>query len=127
MGPDTILLRQVHPAFLQAGRPTSQVFRPTPKDHHRLSVDDGDRITAEAAWQRFTTGGSSSVGVLGVSCGECAALNLAVDADGEPYPEHVSIVFEGLSQREREARAKELRNRAVARGWLYGPQTAATA
>ncbi len=54
MTPDTLLLRQIHPSFVQDGRVTSQAFRPTPKDELRLSVDDGDRVGAEASWKRFT-------------------------------------------------------------------------
>jgi hypothetical protein len=50
----TFLLRQVHPSFVQAGRVTSQAFRPTPKDRSLLSVYDGDQITPEAAWIHFT-------------------------------------------------------------------------
>jgi hypothetical protein len=40
----TLLLRQVHPSFIQHGRVTSQVFRPTLKDKRLLSVYDGDLI-----------------------------------------------------------------------------------
>ena len=43
MTPDTLLLRQIHPGFIQGGRVTSQAFRPTPKDEFLLSVDNGDR------------------------------------------------------------------------------------
>lgn len=42
MTPDTLLLHQIHPSFIQYGRVTSQAFRPTPKDEGFLSVDDGD-------------------------------------------------------------------------------------
>ena len=43
----TLLLRQIHPSFVQDGRVTSQAFRPTPKDESLLSVYDGDQITPE--------------------------------------------------------------------------------
>lgn len=49
MTPQTQLLRQIHPNFVQAGRVTSQAFRPTPKDENHLSVYDGDQIQPEAA------------------------------------------------------------------------------
>ena len=42
MTPDTLLLRQIHPSFMQYGRVTSLAFRPTPKDEGFLSVGDGD-------------------------------------------------------------------------------------
>ena len=54
MTPQTLLLRQIHPSFIQAERITSQAFRPTPKDENKLSVDNGDQISADAAWQRFS-------------------------------------------------------------------------
>jgi hypothetical protein len=47
---ETVLLRQVNPRFIQNGRFSSQVFRPTPKDHELLSVDNGDLITPEASF-----------------------------------------------------------------------------
>lgn len=49
----TLLLRQIHPTFIQYGRVTSQAFRPTPKDEDQLSVDNGDMITAEEACRAF--------------------------------------------------------------------------
>ena len=33
---DEVLFRQVHPAFVRDGRPSSQAFRPTPKDEGSL-------------------------------------------------------------------------------------------
>ncbi len=120
MTPQTILLRQIHPTFIQAERVTSQAFRPTPKDENRLSVDDGGRISAEAAWQRFTRQPNcQSLGVLGVTVEECSQRNLPVIPDGEPYPEHVSIDFQGLANKQIEKIAKLLANDARTRGWLY--------
>ena len=51
---DTLLLRQIHPSFVQDGRVTSQAFRPTPKDDAQLSAYDGDQITPVAAWLNYT-------------------------------------------------------------------------
>jgi hypothetical protein len=65
---DTLLLRQVHPGFVQNDRPSSQIFRPTPKDELKLSVYDGDLITPEQSWKHFTGElGYRSVGVLAVT------------------------------------------------------------
>src|SRR5437016_4067739 len=83
----TVLLRQVHPSFVQAGRVTSQVFRPTPKDGRLLSVYDGDQITAERSWLHFTSQDNCrSVGVLAVTVNECVAEALNVRSDPEPFP-----------------------------------------
>ncbi len=94
MMPETLLLRQINPSFVQDGRVTSQAFRPTPKDEHHLSVDNGDRVQAEASWARFTSNSAcSSVGVMAVSQAECAAQSLPVIEDENPHPEHCSIDF----------------------------------
>lgn len=120
MTPATLLLRQVHPKFIQAGRVTSQAFRPTPKDENHLSVYDGDQIGAQAAWTHYTaTLGYQSAGVAAVSCAECEAEGLPVIADGVPFPEHVSINFSGLEKKEIEIKAKMLAKGAQARGWLF--------
>lgn len=122
MNEQTLLLRQIHPSFVQAGRPTSQAFRPTPKDENKLSVYDGDQIIAEAAWQRFTANPDcSSTGVMAVSKGQCVELALGVIADGEPFPEHVSIDYSAFAKNEVEKKAKILKGYAQARGWLYRP------
>ena len=115
-----LLLRQVHPSFVQQGRVTSQAFRPTPKDEQRLSVYDGNLIAPRAAWQHYTeTMGHSSVGIQAVSRTECAELALRVIPDPIPFPEHILIDFSGFTKNQIETRAKELRLRAEARGWLF--------
>lgn len=120
MNPDTLLWRQIHPSFLEGGRPGSQAFRPTPKDQDRLSFDDGSRIEAEASWRRFTqVQGLQSVGVLGVRVAECTAEELAVEADGIPEPEHVSVDFRGKSNGVRKTISKKLRDLAMERGWQF--------
>ena len=120
MTPDTLLLRQIHPSFIQDGRVTSQAFRPTPKDEFLLSVDDGDRVSAEASWQRLTANTAcKSVGVQAVSQSECTAQELPVIEDGEPHPEHCSVDFTSFDKKAIEKRAKLLRAQAETRGWLF--------
>lgn len=120
MHPETPLLRQIHPSFVQNGRPTSQASRPTPKDRDQLSVDDGSKIDARTSWERFTgTLGFESVGVLAVTVAECSEQQLPVTADAEPYPEHCFIDFAGLPKKAAEKKAKVLASHAVQRGWLF--------
>ncbi len=122
MSPQTLLLRQIHPGFVQAGRVTSQAFRPTPKDANHLSVYDGDRIAPQAAWQHFTANPACrSNGVMALACDECAALALPVHADGVPFAEHCSIDFSGFEKKEIEKKAKILSVQAQRRGWQFGP------
>ena len=115
-----MLLSQVHPGFVQAGRVTSQAFRPTPKDDLLLSVDNGDRIRADTAWTRFTSNPAcSSAGVMAIAHAECEAQALPVIEDGEPYPEHCSIDFSAYEKKEVERKAKLLSRQAQTRGWLF--------
>lgn len=123
MNPNTLLLRQVHSAFIKDGRVASVAFRPTPKDEKQLSVDNGDYITAEQSYNRFVANPNcSSIGVLAVSKKECDDEALSVIEDGVPYKEHCSINFAALSRKEIETKAKILRDKAVIRDWLYPHQ-----
>lgn len=120
MTPSTLLLRQVHPVFVQTGRVTSQAFRPTPKDDFFLSVDNGDRITAQASLERFIEDPTcQSIGVMAISCAECASQELPVIEDGKPHPEHCSIDFSAYGTNVIEKKSKKLRAQADERGWLF--------
>lgn len=120
MTPQTLLLRQINPSFIQSGRITSQAFRPTPKDENLLSVYDGDQIQALAAWQHFTaTAGCRSAGVMAVSHTECTSEQLPITPDGVPFPAHVSIDFSAFSKKDVEKKAKVLTRHAQMRGWLF--------
>ena len=119
---DTLLLRQVHPSWVNDGQPTSQAFRPTPKDEHKLSVYDGDLISADDAWAHYTSKlGNRSAGVVGVTVAECHGCSLVVTPDPEAFPEHALIDFAALPKREVYRRAKRLSDHAERRGWLYQP------
>ena len=120
MTPDTLLLRQVHPSFVQEGRVTSQAFRPTPKDDKRLSTYDGDQITAEQSWEHFIQQPDCrSAGVMAASYAECTALELNVVADGATFQEHVSIDYSQYVESDIKKKAKLLARDAQERGWLH--------
>jgi hypothetical protein len=120
MTDSTMLLRQIHPAFVQADQATSQAFRPTPKDDGRLSVYDGDKIAAEKAWAHYTgTLGLESAGVMGLLVEECAEANVNPEVDAVPFPEHCIIDFGHLSNKAADNAAKVLKRAANARGWLH--------
>ena len=120
MNENTIVYRQIHPSFVQGGFPTSQAFRPTPKDQSQLSVYDGDLISSEKAWVHYTVElGHASGGVMGLSVAECAAESHAVRSAPEPFPEHAVIDFAELTDKECRNRSKKLQCKAVERGWLY--------
>ncbi len=120
MNDSTVLLRQINPSFVQSGRVTSQAFRPTPKDQKRLSVDNGDLISAEASFLQFQTNPNCrSAGVMAFTCGECGQLALEIDEDGVPYESHCSVKFDPFSNSEIEKKAKFLSHFAQQRGWLH--------
>jgi len=120
MNKDTLLLRQIHPSFIQNDRVTSQVFRPTPKDEKKLSVYDGDMIDPMAAFEHYTQQLKlASVGVMGVTVDECSALNLPCQSDPEPFSEHAIIDFSHLAENAITKKSKLLKKKAEIRGWLY--------
>lgn len=122
---ETLLLRQVNPSWIQNGRITSQVFRPTPKDQSRLSVYDGDKIRPKESWEHFTvTLGCRSVGVMAVTVLECANYGLVALSDPSEFPEHAVIDFGGLEENRVKTTSKLLKAAAEARGWLHRPDNA---
>jgi hypothetical protein len=71
---EEILYRQIHPSFLEGGEPSSQPFRPTPKDENKLSTDRASIVSAQQSYDLFTNGnGFSSAGVYGLTVGEFSA------------------------------------------------------
>lgn len=121
MKDQTFLLRQVHPNFLPEGELSSQAFYPFPKDHGRLSVYDGDLITAEASYHHYTADlGFSSAGVWGVNCVEVASTSLTSQPDPiTNSPAHAYIDFGRRVDKECRKLAKKLKEFAVARGCLH--------
>lgn len=119
---ETLLLRQVHPSFVQEGRFSSQAFVPTKKDEGKLSVYHGDLIQPEPAWKHYTTElQRESVGVIAVTVAECDAEKLPSEHDGVPYPEHCFIDFRdpNLSKSAIKKKAENLAIHARSRGWLF--------
>ncbi len=121
MTDDTILLRQVHPSFADNGIPTSQAFVPFPKDDGKLSVDDGDLTTAEAAFKYFTEVLKfKSIGTWGITCGEVEQSKLTSSSDPlKDNPSHAVIDFSDLTEKECRKLAKKLKADANKRGRLH--------
>jgi hypothetical protein len=125
--PETLLYRQVNASWLQQGVPSSQTFRPTPKDAKKPSVYDGDIIeTAEASYIHWTEELKlTSVGVLAVTENECSQRGLPVVTDGVPFPAHATIDFTKCkSTGEIKRLAGQLTEAAVARDWQFLPPEA---
>jgi hypothetical protein len=119
---DTLLYRQVHPQFMTDDLPTSQAFKPFPGDVGKLSVYDGDLITAEGSYTHWTgTLGNRSAGVWGVSVAEVAAKGMSAASDPlDNNSAHALIDFEPhTSGNALRRKAKELLEAAIARGCLH--------
>lgn len=121
----TILLRQVHPSWVQGDTIsqqafTSQTFKPTAKDEGLLSVYHGDKFSPEEAFEHFTTTqGLISKGIVGVSKGECDAIPIGVLEDNDPFDGHCSLDYREMSSNAIKKTAGILKNHAQTRGWLY--------
>ena len=117
----TLLLRQIHPSFVQDGYPTSQAFRPTPKDKSKLSVYNHDSIKPEASFVHYTSVWKlASAGTMALTVVECKGEELPVQDDPLPdCPEHAVIDFTDITDNVCRKKSKKLQARAIARGWLY--------
>ena len=123
MSDNTLMLRQVHPDFIQQGCVTSQAFRPTPKDQGKLSVYDGDQVTPEQSWIHYKQllHGKSD-GVVAVTVLECGQQGTKAYVDGVGFQEHAVIDFTDLPTNSKvKSASKQLTKRANDRGWLLGP------
>ncbi len=126
MNSDTLLHRQVHPDFVQQSDVSSQVFeassaafKPTPKDANKLSVYNGEKFTAKAAFDHFTTQYASR-GVLSVTVNECTTIGLNAVEDNNPFDGHAYIDFRFCtSENQKKVKAKQLKKLAMERGWSY--------
>jgi hypothetical protein len=123
MNPETLLLRQAHPNFMDGRQITSQVFVPFPKDEGRLSVYDGDQITAAAAYAHYTGSlGNASHSVWAVTKGEADGEGAPGGPDALPdFVAHAKIDYTGKTDKECRRIAKKLKVLAVTRGCQFQP------
>jgi len=117
------LHRQVHPAWVQEGRITSQAFGPTPKDAGLLSVYDGLQIAAEGSFNHYTAVLKlTAIGTVSVAESEVTEVGLPWRPDPAPFPEHAVIDFTGFpTAGKMKAKAQALAERARQRGWTHKP------
>ena len=119
-----LLLRQVHPNFLQDGKPSSQAFFPFPKDKGKLSVYDGRLITPVQSFIHYTQRQNlCSAGVWGVNNAEVNEIGMTYEPDPlSNSPAHALIDFGIASDKEYRKMAKRLKIYAEIRGCLYAPE-----
>lgn len=120
-----LLFRQVHPTWLKDGQPSSQAFKPTPKDESKLSTARGAMTTAENAFLHHTnTLSLQTAGTWAVSVDEIEAEPVSLEAYGdpvtEPAPDPAHAFIEYPDDRKLiETKAKLLRAKAGDRGRLH--------
>lgn len=121
---DEMLWRNVNPNWIDEGRLTSQVYRPTPKDQKHLSVAREERVSAAAHYAEFTDSlGLASAGVWAVTVEECSTVGIPAVHDElsskrpDPCPTgHTHLDFTGHSSNRAKRIGGILRDRAEARG-----------
>lgn len=124
MTDNTLLLRQVHPSWVQGDTLSQQVFssqtfRPTPKDGGLLSVYNGDKFTPAEAYTHYTAQGLASAGVVAVTPAECATVAVPVLEDNTPFDGHCSLDYRALTGNAVKKAASTLKDYATKRGWLH--------
>lgn len=121
---DEVLWRNAHPDWIQDGKLTSQVFRPTPKDDKKLSTAREYVVSAEDHFMEFTENcGLASAGVWALSVGEVEDERLRAiydeNAPSAPDPRlkgHTSLDFTSVSKNQAKRIGGRLRDRAEDRG-----------
>jgi len=124
---DELLWRNVHPGWVDKGRLTSQVFRPTPKDQQRLSVARSSVVNASDHYVEYTdTIGLDSAGVWAASVEECVSAGVSAFHDEHssmrpnPCPAgHAHLDFTPHTKGQARRIGGALRDRAEARGRLH--------
>ena len=122
MKSDTLLLRQINSDWWVGGKVTSLAFNPSKAHGHKLSVYDGEKISAEESWHHFTQKFcGESIGVMAVTVEECRKHCRRVVPDPKEFPEHVLIDFSDVSGNKARKLAKRLASYANERDWQFGP------
>lgn len=123
MNAETLLLRQVNPKFMDGDALTSQAFCPSSSDQGKLSVYDGEMMTAAESYEHWTkTLENESTGTWAVSGAEADTAGLTYRPDPLPGNDaHALIDFTAHASAQHRKRAKLLVAAAEARGCLYKP------
>ena len=124
MTSSTILLRQIHPNFLEEGIHSSQAFIPKTTDKGQLSVYDGDQIIPSQAYAHYTdTLNLASGGVWAVTKEEADQVGTIAEPDPLPdFEAHSILNFNNLPESSNRAwrkAAKKLKGFALEKGCLH--------
>jgi len=123
---DELLHRNIHPSWMDDGRPSSLAFSPSPKDEGKLSVDREKIDTPEASFLRHTVEKKlKSEAVFSVSVSEFEDQD--VDCFEDPVFRngeienlaHCFADYSGLSKKQVKLKARRIRDAATKRGKTY--------
>lgn len=131
-GSDEILIRQVNPAWLDDGEPSSQSFYPWRDiDEDCMSVDRGSLTSPAAAFQLFTAArpdgfGQPSAGAWGLAVSEVDVVGLsawndpvAATSDTPANPAHALVEFAPFTKKQQRTLGRKLKLLAITRGRLH--------
>ncbi len=123
MNPQTLLLRQAHPNFVDGALPTSQVFMPNSEDEGEMSAYDGDQISPADSYVHYTQVlKKHSHSVWALSKQEVDIAGVPASPDPLPdFPSHAKISFTLVPEKSWRQVAKRLKALAIARGCQYLP------
>lgn len=124
MTPSTLLLRQVHPNFLEDGVPSSLAFLPKQSDQGKLSVYDGDQVSPVQSHAHYTDIlNLASTGVWAITKEEADEVGTIAEHDPLPdFDAHAILDFNQLPQSSNKTwrkAAKKLKAHAIQRGCLH--------
>lgn len=118
-----ILLRHIRQKHMvDDGTPSSQAFRPMPKDKNRLSLDRSSKVSPEQSYHNFRDRYFESYAVFGVTVGEFNAHEIRCyhDPDELHNPAHSYADFSSFPTRSQQKRVSEkIKNVAIVRGQLF--------
>lgn len=131
---DEVLIRQVNPAWLDDGEPSSQSFYPWRDiDEDCMSVDRGSLTTAADAFVLFTSPRPQgfeqpSAGAWGLTVAEIEADGVsawedpvAATAETPANAAHAVVEFAPLTKKQQKSIGRKLKAKAIARGRLHPP------
>ena len=130
MNNEKLLLRQIHPHFIQGSKASvgafeagAIAFTPNRNDNGKLSVYNGTKYSPKESFEHYEgfKGKDKTGGVMGVADSECQSLTLPTTEDNDPFDGHSYIDFVGKDDKQQKDCAKELKRIAHLRGWLYRP------
>ena len=123
MRPDTLLYRVVSVGLVHRNTIALQVFLPNQSGEKSLHTYNGERVSAQEAWDNFIGiphPPNRYAGVVGVTVSECESLSLAVEESAYDSV-RAQIDFTHLTDSEMLRHAHALREFAESHGWLFRP------